>query len=118
MSCYVENDIYAVINQFKVELTSGRGHVIPDAVLFMPGFDPVAPWQEYFMAQNRSRFGLDFNYPSDGLVLWHVDARINEYGGFLYDNSYAEHKLIKLMQADGLEESFQFMRPPRSNRRT
>ncbi|MCC7479553.1 M6 family metalloprotease domain-containing protein [bacterium] len=76
----------------------------PDAVLFMPGYDPVAPWQEYFMAQNRSRFGLDFNYPSDGLVLWHVDARINEYGGFVYDNSYAEHKLLKLMQADGLEE--------------
>ncbi len=82
----------------------GATSLHPDAVLFMPGFDPVAPWQEYFMAQNRSRFGLDFNYPSDGLVLWHIDARINEYGGFLYDNSYAEHKLIKLMQADGLEE--------------
>ena len=35
-----DND-YLVINQFKVELTSGRGHVIPDAVLFVNGI-PVA----------------------------------------------------------------------------
>src|SRR5206468_2819038 len=30
-----------VINQFKVELTSGRGHVIPDAVLFVNGIPLV-----------------------------------------------------------------------------
>ena len=35
-----END-FLVINQFKVELSSGRGHVIPDAVLFVNGV-PVA----------------------------------------------------------------------------
>ena len=32
-----ENNDFLVINQFKVELTSGRGHVIPDAVLFVNG---------------------------------------------------------------------------------
>lgn len=32
-----ENNDFIVINQFKVELTSGRGHVIPDAVLFING---------------------------------------------------------------------------------
>ena len=32
---------FLVINQFKVELTSGRGHVIPDAVLFINGI-PVS----------------------------------------------------------------------------
>ena len=32
-----ENNDFLVINQFKVELTSGRGHVIPDAVLFING---------------------------------------------------------------------------------
>ena len=31
-----DNDLL-VINQFKIELTSGRGHVIPDAVLFVNG---------------------------------------------------------------------------------
>src|SRR3990172_4484129 len=36
-----ENNDFLVINQFKVELTSGRGHVIPDAVLFVNGI-PLA----------------------------------------------------------------------------
>jgi type I restriction enzyme R subunit len=36
----IEND-FLVINQFKVELTSGRGHVIPDAVLFVNGIPLV-----------------------------------------------------------------------------
>ncbi len=44
--CYIdfehpENNDFLVINQFKVELTSGRGHVIPDAVLFINGI-PIA----------------------------------------------------------------------------
>jgi len=32
---------FLVINQFKVELTSGRGHIIPDAVLFVNGIPLV-----------------------------------------------------------------------------
>jgi type I restriction enzyme R subunit len=36
-----ENNDFLVINQFKVELTSGRGHVIPDAVLFANGIPIV-----------------------------------------------------------------------------
>ena len=36
-----ENNDFLVINQFKVELTSGRGHVIPDAVLFVNGIPLV-----------------------------------------------------------------------------
>lgn len=36
-----ENNDFLVINQFKVELTSGRGHVIPDAVLFINGIPIV-----------------------------------------------------------------------------
>ena len=35
-----KND-FLVINQFKVELSSGRGHVIPDAVLFVNGIPLV-----------------------------------------------------------------------------
>lgn len=35
------NNDFLVINQFKVELSSGRGHVIPDAVLFINGI-PVS----------------------------------------------------------------------------
>jgi type I restriction enzyme R subunit len=36
-----EKNNFLVINQFKVELTSGRGHVIPDAVLFVNGIPLV-----------------------------------------------------------------------------
>ena len=36
-----ENNDFLVINQFKIELTSGRGHVIPDAVLFVNGIPIV-----------------------------------------------------------------------------
>jgi type I restriction enzyme R subunit len=36
-----ENNDFLVINQFKVELTSGRGHIIPDAVLFVNGIPVV-----------------------------------------------------------------------------
>lgn len=36
-----ENNDFLVINQFKVQLTSGRGHIIPDAVLFVNGI-PLA----------------------------------------------------------------------------
>ncbi|HCU53322.1 MAG TPA: restriction endonuclease subunit R [Gammaproteobacteria bacterium] len=36
-----ENNDFLVINQFKIELTSGRGHVIPDAVLFINGIPIV-----------------------------------------------------------------------------
>jgi type I restriction enzyme R subunit len=35
------NNDFVVINQFKVELSSGRGHIIPDAVLFINGI-PVS----------------------------------------------------------------------------
>jgi type I restriction enzyme R subunit len=44
--CFIDfenpaNNDFLVINQFKVELTSGRGHIIPDAVLFINGI-PVS----------------------------------------------------------------------------
>ena len=35
------NNDFLVINQFKVELGSGRGHIIPDAVLFVNGLPLV-----------------------------------------------------------------------------
>jgi type I restriction enzyme R subunit len=38
---YPANNDFLVINQFKIELTSGRGHVIPDAVLFVNGIPLV-----------------------------------------------------------------------------
>ena len=79
----------------------------PDAVLFMPGAVSGRIFDEYFMVQNRARSGNDTGLftGSDGLVVWHVDARLDTWNSdFLYDNSYTAHKLLRLMEADGLEE--------------
>ncbi len=77
-----------------------------DAVLFMPGA-AGGVFDEYFMVQNRNRVGNDTGLftGADGLIVWHIDARLNAWGSdFLYDNSYTDHKLLRLMEADGLEE--------------
>jgi M6 family metalloprotease-like protein len=76
----------------------------PDAAVFMHG-DPVTdPYAEYYLVQVRRGAGNDAELPSQGVLIWHVDARTDASGRFLYDNSYTEHKLIRLMEADGLEE--------------
>ena len=79
----------------------------PDALIFMPGAVPGRIFNEFFMVQNRYRSGNDTNLftVSDGLILWHVDSRLDSRSyDFLYDNSFAAHKLLRLMEADGLEE--------------
>lgn len=81
--------------------------VYPDALIFMPGAVPGQIFNEFFMVQNRFRSGNDTNLftGSDGLILWHVDSRLNPGNtDFVYDNSYTAHKLLRLMEADGLEE--------------
>jgi M6 family metalloprotease-like protein len=78
-----------------------------DALIFMPGAVAGKIFDEYFLVQNRQRVGNDTGLftGTDGLLVWHVDARLNGSGwDFLYDNSYTAHKLLRLMEADGLEE--------------
>lgn len=78
----------------------------PDGVMVMPGLAAGSvPYSEYFLVENRHRVANDTGFPSDGLLIWHVDATPNAAGtDFAYDNSYTEHKLLRLMEADGLEE--------------
>ena len=74
-----------------------------DAVVIWPGVASI--FSEFFVVQNRHRVANDANYPSDGLLIWHLDARLDGGGNnYLYNNSYTSHKLIRLMEADGLEE--------------
>jgi M6 family metalloprotease-like protein len=76
-----------------------------DAAIVMPEFDAQNPYSEFFMIQNRNPVGNDSNFTYPGLLIWHVDARLNDRGtDFLYDNSYTAHKLLRLMEADGEEE--------------
>ena len=76
----------------------------PEAVALANGYAGT-PFEEYFMVQNRQQVGNDQNLPGSGLVVWHLDARLNGAGtDYQYNNSYTAHKLLKLMEADGLHE--------------
>jgi N-acetylneuraminic acid mutarotase len=76
-----------------------------DSVKLFPSGSPEDPVEEFFMVQNRARAGNDTGLPADGLLIWHVDASLNAgRTDFLYDNSGTEHKLLRLMEADGQEE--------------
>jgi M6 family metalloprotease-like protein len=95
-----------VVSSVGRTVTLRASGLYPDAVLFMPGASGGI-FNEYFMVQNRNRVGNDTGLftGSDGLVVWHVDARLDTWNyDYLYDNSYTEHKLLRLMEADGLEE--------------
>lgn len=77
-----------------------------DAALIMPNATGNL-FNQYFIAQYRKRgVGNDpLNYPTDGMLIWHVDATLNSSNtDFVYDNSYTSHKLLALEQADGLGE--------------
>jgi M6 family metalloprotease-like protein len=83
------------------------------ALVAMPGASSANPFAEFFIVENRERTGnnsdrasnANYNLPTDGLLVWHVDARLNAAStDYLYDNSYTAHKLLRLMEADGLNE--------------
>ncbi len=77
----------------------------PDAAIIMPELQSGEQFGEYFIVQNREQNGNDDGIYGQGLAVWHVDARLNTAGtDYEYDNSYTEHKLLRLMEADGLEE--------------
>jgi M6 family metalloprotease-like protein len=83
-----------------------------DALVVMPDATSGDPFREYFVVQNRHRVGNDSDcadrpvqdLPGDGLLVWHVDARLFMGMDYLYDNSFTAHKLLRLMEADGREE--------------
>ena len=83
-----------------------------DALVVMPDASAADPFREYFVVQNRHRVGNDSDcadrpvqdLPGDGLLVWHVDARLFMGMDYLYDNSFTAHKLLRLMEADGREE--------------
>ena len=93
-----------IVNQGTHDLRLAGSDASPAAVLLMHGDPKTDPFSEYFMVQHRRRQGNDSPYPNDGLLIWHVDARLSTQGTFLYDNSFTDHKLIRLMEADGLEQ--------------
>jgi M6 family metalloprotease-like protein len=95
-------------------LTLNPSGISNDAVLVMPNVTANDIFSEFFMVQNRGRTGNDGNFayngneyqfPNNGLLIWHVDATLNaSKTDYFYNNQSATHKLLRLMEADGLEE--------------
>ncbi len=75
-----------------------------DAILLKKDADETTKYDEFFIVQYRDKSLNDINLPGEGLIIWHVDATLNEWGWFENDNSYSDNKFIRLIQADGLEE--------------
>ena len=82
-----------------------------NAVLIMPDAVPDT-FGEFFMVQYREPG--NGNDPLQGglgdsskkaVWIWHVDATLTPDGtGYANDNSYTDHKLLRLMEADGREQ--------------
>jgi M6 family metalloprotease-like protein len=81
--------------------------VFPDTLLVMPGAKAGNPFGEFFMVENRHPLGNDVKLARlgmDGLLVWHVDSTLDpSRRDYLYNNSFTRHKLLRLMEADGLE---------------
>ncbi len=76
----------------------------PEALLIMPGTDG-SQFDEYFIVEHRKREKNDKELPADGLLIWHVNAELDSSEtDYKYDNSYTLFKLLRLMEADGLEQ--------------
>lgn len=67
-----------------------------------------SPLNEYFLVANRQKSGYDSALPYDGLLIWHVDENIADYGAnddewYPGHTSYGHFK-VAVEQADGLWE--------------
>ncbi|MGB7062052.1 MAG: M6 family metalloprotease domain-containing protein [Candidatus Zixiibacteriota bacterium] len=65
-----------------------------------------SPADEYFLVSNRQRTGYDSALPYDGLLIWHVDESISDYGAnddewYPGHTAYGHYK-VALEQSDGL----------------
>jgi M6 family metalloprotease-like protein len=98
---WIEPEVY---NQDAHEIGLLPSAEAGEAAVLMHGNPVTDPAAEYFMVQVRNQGGNDLELPGKGVLIWHVDARVDGNGDPLYDNSYTEHKLLRLMEADGLEE--------------
>ena len=70
-----------------------------DALLVVPE-SSANPVDEFFLVQNRFRAENDFYLPGDGLLIWHVDARVAGDGYFQSNNSLTTHRLLSLIEGN------------------
>lgn len=100
---WIEPRVLTTAGDFSLRSAAESG----DCVMIMPHGRGKDPFGEFFLVENRRRAGNDTDtaFPGGGLVIWHVDARLNgSRTNFRYNNSTTEHKLLKILEADGMEE--------------
>ena len=99
---WVEPKIITMGGEYKLRPASDSGECL---MLVPPGRDKN-PFGEFFLLETRRKAGNDTESGFiGGLVVWHVDARLNQAGtNFKYDNQLTEHKLLRALESDGLEE--------------
>lgn len=99
---WIEPKVVELGGDFSLPPASVSG----DCLLLAPPGRGKNPFGEFFLVENRRRAGNDAEKGFiGGLLVWHVDARMNEAGtNFLFNNSDTEHKLLKPLESDGLEE--------------
>ena len=100
---WIEPRVLTAAGDFSLRSAAESG----DCVMIMPHGQGKDPFGEFFLVENRRRTGNDSDtaFPGGGLVIWHVDARLNgSRTNFRNNNSTTGHKLLKILEADGLEE--------------
>lgn len=100
---WIEPRVVRQGGEFRLRPSTEAG----DCLLVLPRGSAGGPFSEFFLVETRRRTANDTekSLAAGGLVIWHVDARLNAAGNnFLYNNQTAEHKLLKILEADGLEE--------------
>jgi M6 family metalloprotease-like protein len=82
--------------------SSGSDQTGRKSIAIFPGLTgTLAPESELFLIENRNQVGNDTGTPGSGLLIWHVDASVNNLNtDFANDNSYTDRKLIRLVRAD------------------
>lgn len=94
-----------VVSSGAHTLTLNPSGTSQDCIVIWPFLDSGEIFSEFFMVQNRQNEGNDEALPGKGLWIWHIDASLDSSGiNFAFDNSWAPHKIVRLMEADGLEE--------------
>ena len=102
---WIEPKVIASGGESNIRLeASGAGTTGIKAIAMFPGLQQSnTPDRELFLIENRSRVGNDggtSEMPSNGLVIWHVDASPStDNSDFSFDNSFSQRKLIRLMRA-------------------
>jgi hypothetical protein len=94
-----------VVSGSRQDLTLAPSATTPECVLIWPGINLGDIFSEFYMVENRQSVeNDDIGIVPDGLAIWHIDATVGANGNFEYNNINTDHKLIRLMEADGLEE--------------